>query len=172
MRQDDRADIIGVINLYALAVDTVRWDLFDRIFTPDLDADCPPNGHWTGLESFRKMWADFHEPLDGSVHTFTNHNVLVEGDRAHALSYVVVRLMRQQPEGEGWYESGGWYDDKLVRTAQGWRIRARLYGGNWWRGNPAVGGEGFDPGVIPLRQAARGGQIGFLNALTRTPATA
>ena len=30
----DREDIIELINLYGLAMDTQRWDLFDRIFTP------------------------------------------------------------------------------------------------------------------------------------------
>ena len=29
----DREDIIELINLYGFAMDTQRWDLFDRIFT-------------------------------------------------------------------------------------------------------------------------------------------
>jgi hypothetical protein len=166
MNSDDIRDVIGVINLYALTVDTQQWQLFDRVFTPDLDANCPPNGHWTDLKSFTKQWIDFHDPLLCSTHTFTNHNVVVNGDRANALSYVIVRLVKQMPSGESYYESAGWYDDTLVRTPNGWRIRARLYGGNWWHGNPRVGGDGFDPSIIPLRQAAAAGQLSYIKALT------
>ncbi len=61
------------------------------------------------------------------------------------MSYVMVRLMRQLAQGENFDECGGWYDDELVETADGWRIKVRAYGSNWWRGNPAVGGNGFDP---------------------------
>ena len=35
----DRDAILETISLYALAVDTQRWDLFDRVFTPDADVD-------------------------------------------------------------------------------------------------------------------------------------
>ena len=35
----DREAIIQTINLYGFAMDTQRWDLFDRIFTADCDAD-------------------------------------------------------------------------------------------------------------------------------------
>jgi hypothetical protein len=165
MSGNDVAEIIALTHLYAMATDTLRWDLFDRIFTPDLDANCPPNGRWVGLEDFKSKWAAFHEILDGSTHTFTNQQVVVSGDTANMLSYVHVRLWRKMPDGKDWYESGGYYDDKLIRTPAGWRIRARLYGGNWWDGNPRVGGEDFDPSLIPLRHAAKAGDVAFVNAL-------
>ena len=165
MSTNDTTEIVNVINLYALAVDATRWDLFERIFTRDVEVNALPNGHWSDLASLRQKWAEFHDPLDGSTHTFTNHNVVVNGAKAHALSYVTVRLMRQMPQGDSFYESGGWYDDQLVRTADGWRIKARTYGGNWWRGNPAVGGQGFDPTLRPLRHAAAAGELTLLKAL-------
>jgi hypothetical protein len=160
----DTTEIVNVINLYALAVDATRWDLFERIFTPDVEVNALPNGRWSDLPSLRQRWAEFHDPLDGSTHTFTNHHVIVSGRTAHALSYVMVRLMRQMAQGESFYECGGWYDDQLVRTADGWRIKARTYGSNWWRGNPAVGGNGFDPTLRPLKRAAAAGEITLLKA--------
>jgi hypothetical protein len=162
---DDVSEITGVINLYALAVDTQRWELFDRVFTEDLTVRTP-NGDWSGREQMRRFWAAFHDPLDGSTHTFTNHQVLVRGDRANALSYVIVRLLRPMPEGESYYESAGWYDDTLVRTPQGWRINSRGYGSNWWRGNPRVGGDDFTPDITLLRRAAARNEIEYLKALT------
>jgi hypothetical protein len=164
MSGDDHNQIVGVINLYALAVDTQRWALFDRVFTPDLQLRTL-NGVWSGLEDMRRFWAAFHEPLHASTHTFTNHQVIVDGDRAHAISYVVVRLMKPMEAGEGFYEAGGWYDDTLVRTPDGWRIAARNYGTNWWRGNPRVGGDDFIPDDTPLKAAAAADDIGYVRAL-------
>jgi hypothetical protein len=165
MSTNDTTEIVKVVNLYALAVDTTRWDLFERVFTADVEVNALPNGRWSDLPSLRQKWAEFHDPLDGSTHTFTNHQVIVSGDRAQALSYVTVRLMRQMAQGDSFYECGGWYDDQLVHTANGWRIKARAYGSNWWRGNPRVGGEGFDPTLRPIRLAAAAGEIGYLKAL-------
>lgn len=42
----DREDIIEVLNLYGFAMDTRRWDLFDRIFTADCDVDYGPTSSW------------------------------------------------------------------------------------------------------------------------------
>jgi hypothetical protein len=33
---EDKAEIIELVNLYAFALDSHRWDLFDRIFTDDV----------------------------------------------------------------------------------------------------------------------------------------
>jgi hypothetical protein len=164
MSGEDRAQITGVINLYALAVDSTQWPLFEKVFTPDVEVRTP-NGTWSGREPLSRHWAAFHDPLDGSTHTFTNHQVLVRGDRANALSYVIVRLMRAVGRGDGWYEAAGWYDDTLERTADGWRISSRNYGTNWWRGDPRVGGEGFAPDQTLLRHAAARGEIRYLKAL-------
>ena len=59
-----------------------------------------------------------HEGLDASQHTVANHQVIVDGDRANAIAYVVARLIRNVPEGGvNYWEFGGWYDDSLVRIA-------------------------------------------------------
>ena len=49
----DREEIIQLINLYGFAMDTQRWDLFDRIFTEDCDADYGPTSHWTDRARFK-----------------------------------------------------------------------------------------------------------------------
>ena len=46
MADHDVLSIINTINLYVLAVDMQRWDLFDRIFTQDVDADFGASSHW------------------------------------------------------------------------------------------------------------------------------
>ena len=62
----DITAIIQIVNLYGFAVDTQRWDLFDRIFTKDVEADFSATAHWTDLESFKRDFAAFHDPFDST----------------------------------------------------------------------------------------------------------
>jgi hypothetical protein len=176
MSNPDSLDIIGVINLYALAIDTQRWELLDCVFTLDARADYNPASRWSqwsDLATLKRDFAAFHDPLDGSQHTVTNHQVIVDGDHANALSYVVVRLIRKMSEGENFFQMGGWYDDRLVRTRAGWRIKTRVFRGNWWEGNLRIGGgelgERFEPDTTLMRRAAAAGTMEYLDALAKRP---
>ena len=55
----DREDIIELINLYGFAMDTQRWDLFDRIFTEHCDADYGETSHWTNRAQFKADFGSF-----------------------------------------------------------------------------------------------------------------
>lgn len=170
----DREEIIQLLNLYGLAVDTQRWDLFDRIFTEYVEADFGPGVVWSNRERFKADFAAFHAPFDATQHVMTNHLVTVEGDVAHALTYGQWRLVRhaaanpQTGAGPLW-DGSGWYDDELVRTHAGWRIRRRVCRVIWFTGNPRVKdtlpGVVFEDAVFELRGEASEGYLGFLKAL-------
>jgi hypothetical protein len=165
---DDTRQIINVLNLYGLTIDTQRWELFDQVFMPDVVADYTPPAYFPDREAIRKSMADFHAPLDGSQHTITNHQVIVNGDRASSISYVIVRLVR----GDDFFQAGGFYDDTFIRSPAGWRIIKRSYRGNWWRGNPNVGGhpgfaEHFEPKNCTLRKASDADEVSYLKALAK-----
>ena len=166
---DAHDQIIQVLNLYGLAVDTQRWDLFDMVFTDYVDADFGPGVHWTDLAQFKADFAAFHAPFDATQHSMTNHNVRVLGEVAHALTYGAWRLVRKAAEGGPLWDGSGWYDDELVRTHAGWRIRKRVARVIWWTGNPKV--KETLPGVVfedirdSLRDEAAAGRLGFLNAV-------
>jgi hypothetical protein len=113
MPQDDVGSIIQLINLYAFAVDTQRWDLFDRIFMADVDADFSATAHWRDLASFKADFAAFHAPFDSTQHVMANHLVTVDGDRAHAFVHGSWRLIRRAAEGAPLWDGTGWYDDDL-----------------------------------------------------------
>src|SRR6478752_2384978 len=100
----DRDEIINVINLYGFAIDTQRWDLFDQVFTADVDADYSEPAHWRDLATFKRDFAVYHDPFDGTQHVMTNHLVSVEGDRAHAVTYGHWRLLRSEVGGGGMWE--------------------------------------------------------------------
>lgn len=166
----DREAITDLINLYALAVDAQRWDLFDRVFTADAVTDYGEGAVWTDLVSFRQAFAAIHAPLDSTRHAMSGHQLRISGDEANAFTYGAWTLMRYAAEGGDTWRGSGWYDDHLVRTPAGWRIRHRTCRVVAWFGNPAV--QGIDPAqadvMIPrfsVRQEGEAGRIAFLRAV-------
>jgi SnoaL-like domain len=165
----DSAAIIQLINLYGFAVDTQRWDLFDRIFASDVDADYSAAAHWRELKSFKADFAAFHAPFDSTQHCMMNHLVHVDGDTAQAFTYGTWRLIRRAAEGLPLWDGSGWYEDELVRSAAGWRIKQRICRVVWWTGNPLVNetipGVKFELDSIALRREAQAGRVKFLSAI-------
>jgi hypothetical protein len=169
MADQDIPAIVNVINLYGLAMDTQRWDLFDRIFTPDVEVDFGPGSQWSALAAFKSDFGAYHAPFDSTQHVMTNHVVEAEADRAHAFTYGLWRLIRRGVEGGDFWEGTGWYDDELVRTGAGWRISRRVCRVVWWGGNPIVNqpipGVSFEGKHHALKAEAAQGAVGFVNAV-------
>ena len=165
MNPNDIHEIVNLLNLYAFAVDALQWDLFDQVFTPDVQLDYP-NGRWSDLRSFKEDFAVAHAQLHTTQHMVTNHQVKFAADHANALSYARARLVRTAPEaGGGFFEFGGWYDDILVRTPLGWRIKNRKCRGNWLDGNPTAISPGVRDNLTTIRRAAADGAIAYFEAV-------
>ncbi len=171
---DDLGDIIEIINLYGLAMDSQRWDLFDRIFTEDCDADYGPTSHWTDRARFKVDFGGFHEHFDATQHVMTNHLVTLDGYRANSLTYGMWRLIRHaaagnHPAGPLW-DGSGWYDDEWVRTGSGWRIAKRICKVIWATGNPGVQElfEGVKFELVPasVREEGRTGRLSYLKEIS------
>lgn len=171
----DRDEIVEAINLYALAVDAQRWDLFDRIFTSQCDADYGMGAHWAGLEQFKSNFAAFHAPFDATQHMMMNHQVTLYGNgAARSLTYGSWRLIRHAAADHGskgaLWDGTGWYDDEWVRTNSGWLIARRVCRVIWFTGNPAVKetieGVSFDTELDSLRADAEAGRLGYLKAIS------
>jgi ketosteroid isomerase-like protein len=171
MQADDIIEIVNLINLYPAAVDTQQWDLLDRVFTEDATTDFGGNAAFSGLVVIKQVFAAIHEPFDSTQHVTTNHQVVVKGDTATCLSYVHGRFIRDVGEGGNMYESTGWYDDKLVRTGEGWRIRVRNCRSVWWGGNPRVlqttDDVNAEPELSSLRAEVRAGKVAHAKALAQ-----
>ncbi len=173
MSQYDKAEIIEVLNLYGLALDAHQWDLFDLVFTEDITAEFGPAGAaWQGLANFKRSFAEFHKGLDNHEHTMMGHLVHVDGDTAHTFSYGNWVLIRDAAEGGSTWTGTGWYDDELVRTDQGWRIRHRVCKLVSWTGNPLVpepnAEHNPDMDTNILREHVDAGKIGYLTAIAKT----
>jgi hypothetical protein len=172
MTMQDKAEIVEIMNLYGVALDAHRWDLFDLVFTDDVVAEFGPAGAaWRGLAEFKRSFAEFHQTLDSHQHTMMGQVVKVEGDKAYAFSYGNWLLVRHAAEGGPTWQGTGWYDDTLVRTDAGWRIGHRVCRLMSWTGNPGVpepmGDHNPDMDLNVLHTASDAGQIAFLNAFPR-----
>ncbi len=169
MSQDDRMGVVNTINLYAAALDTQQWHLFDRVFTEDASVDFGGGAVWSDRASLLQAFEAIHAPFWATQHVTTNHTVVVDGDRAHCLSFVHGRFIRDVGEGGNMFESGGWYDDQLVRAGDLWLIHKRECRSIWAAGNPKVletqpGVSGI-PALFSLAEEAQAGRLAILDAL-------
>ncbi|MBU6269107.1 MAG: nuclear transport factor 2 family protein [Sphingomonadales bacterium] len=166
---EDIVAIVNLCNLYAAATDAQEWRLFDRVFTTDVHVDFGGPACFDGLATLKQVFEAIHAPFAITMHVTTNHQVLVDGDAATCLSYVHGRFVREVGEGGNMFESTGWYDDALVRGADGWRIARRVCRTTWWGGNPKVLQTTPDTHVEhvlnSLRDENRAGGVGHVAAL-------
>jgi hypothetical protein len=135
----DQREIEELAHRYATGIDTQDYDLIDAIFTPDGIMDYQalggPRGPWV---TEVKTWSK--ESLAGfpvRKHYITNTVVTYAGDRetATAVSYWRAPMGFEKADGSlHVFESGGRYEDALVRTPDGWRIRERVTLQDWMIG--------------------------------------
>jgi len=163
----DRSDIIQIIDLYGVAIDARRWYLFDRIFTPDVKAAYSSGGDWTSLAQWKEDFAAAHEPFYHTQHAMMSHVVTIDGDEATAFTYVAWRLVMRSDECDDVREGSAWYDDSLVRTSPGWRIRQRKCQVTWAERRQIPAAVAADmmaaTGIRQLCEVAEDGGVGFLS---------
>ena len=131
-----RSQIIDLTHRYTWAIDTRTWSDLDEVFTVDATALLP-----TPLESreaIKRRVQRVLDPLDASQHIVTNHQVVVEGERASCRCQLQAQHVRTGPSGPEQYLVGGYYADQLVRTPDGWRIVHRELKITWTDGDPSV----------------------------------
>jgi len=126
MSSNDVIDVISTINLYPVALDSHRYDLFARIFSADATTDFGGGAAFTGLEQLVGTFKAIHEPFFATQHIVSGHSVQVSGDRATCFSYVHGFFTRRIDGKLCVFDSTGWYDDQLVRVDDGWRISYRV----------------------------------------------
>ncbi len=170
MSEHDKAEVREVLNLYAFALDSHQFDLFDLVFTDDVRAEFGPAGAvWHGRDNLKRTFLEFHDTLTNHQHQMLGQLVHVDGDKANAFSYGNWLLVRDGADGGPAWLGTGWYDDELVRTDRGWRVKDRIAKLVSWTGNPLV------PAPVPehhpdmdtnvLSKACEAGKIRFLQAL-------
>lgn len=136
MNADEKA-IIDLTIAYTWALDTKQFDELRNVFAPDA------TGMLHGVacddrEAIISRISGALTRLDASQHLIGNHQVHIDGDTATCRCQLQSQHVRRGAEGGDTYLIGGFYDDRLMRTADGWRISHRTMEETWSSGNRAV----------------------------------
>ena len=125
MTRDDRQEISDVLVRYATGIDTRDWPLFRTVFTDDCELDYGEIGTWRGVDAVVDFMTAAHEIAGYTLHRITNQAATVDGDTATARAYIDALIMSQ--DNTSGVSAVGFYNDELVRTDTGWRIRRRTF---------------------------------------------
>jgi len=124
----DRIEIDDLLTRYATALDAKDWDLFTACFTSDAYIDYTAAGGIKGaLPEVRQWLAEVMAAFPMTQHFVTNRAVDLDGDRATCRSCLFNPMgLPDGVSGLVVFFDGGHYRDRLVRTADGWRIAERI----------------------------------------------
>ena len=115
----DRFEIIDVFNRYARGVDTCDAEMYRSCFTDELDVDAMVG---ESVQLTADAWVDHAISALGAFkktqHIITNHAITISGDEADAVAYVQANHFNKESIWSVW----GYYSNKFVRTAEGWKI--------------------------------------------------
>jgi hypothetical protein len=136
-----------VVHAYATGLDRRDWPLYRSIFSDEIEMDFRSVGIREGryraddwVRDARRLFAGF----SATQHTSSNHVHDVRGDEARCVSNMQAEhFVSREPddgpaEGADRWTIGGWYDDRLVRTPEGWKLCAVTLHVTWSRGNAEV----------------------------------
>ncbi|MCJ2181027.1 nuclear transport factor 2 family protein [Novosphingobium album (ex Hu et al. 2023)] len=77
---DDYSQIVNLVNLYAVATDSHRYELFERIFTHDVHLDVGGGVSIDGLDVLMSGYRDIHAVFSATQHMTSGHTVRIDCD--------------------------------------------------------------------------------------------
>lgn len=124
----DRLEIDDLLTRYATAVDSKDWGLYASCFTPDAFIDYTAAGGIKGKLPDVKAWiAQVIPGFPMTQHAVVNRAVVLNGDTATSRSCFFNPMgLPDDNGGLVLFFDGGYYNDKLVRTPDGWQIAERI----------------------------------------------
>lgn len=119
---DLRFEVLDLVYRYATGIDTRDWDLFRTVFTDDAEVDFG-FARWENGDAFAAFMRETHDPAGRTLHRMTN-TVITGVDPLTARTYGDALVL----EGDNLAGTiaNAWYDDEMVRTDSGLRIRRRI----------------------------------------------
>ena len=129
----DKLEINELLARYCHALDQKNWEAFQAIFMPDAILDFTAFGGPKGSPAeLQEFFTPILSSLASTQHTVSTIKIDLEGDNAAARSAAIVPMTAKTPEGkESTFVSGLWYEDNLVRTPYGWKIKTRTQVRSW-----------------------------------------
>jgi ketosteroid isomerase-like protein len=120
----DRQAINDVLQRYARGIDAFDFDVVGEVFTADARAQYSKYPEMMGGPAIAQFLRDHTQSTSWHQHLLTVVEVIIDGDRATALTYFIAHMVSGEP-GEEVTVQVGEYRDELIRTADGWRISCR-----------------------------------------------
>ena len=134
----DRLAVDDLLTRYTLAVDNGDWELYRSVFTTDAFIDYTSAGGIKGNVDEITAWLE--EVLAAfpvRQHLIANKLVAIDGDTATVRAYFFNPMSITLPDGSSRSTpGGGYYNHRLVRTADGWRSRELIEEEIWREGLP------------------------------------
>jgi len=138
----DKADIQDLILKYAWGIDSRDWGLFRSIFADELEMDYSSFNGAPAMTLSGDDWVAACKALapgfDATQHTLTNFMIDVAGDTATTTVYVQAEHFIATDKGERSHTLGGYYNHRLVKSPDGWKISGLVFTVFWRRGDPQV----------------------------------
>ena len=110
---------------YLRTLDLKRWDEFAGVFVPEATGDYGEGLVFGSRDALVGFMRDSLGPAMITLHQCHHPEISVEGDRATGTWYLEDRVI--MPEHRLVLEGAAFYDDRYVRTAEGWRIEHTGY---------------------------------------------
>ena len=125
----DEREITALIMRYATGIDRRDFVLFRTCFADEIVAEYEfVDGTvktWSSGDAIAGSMERVHRGLGRTLHRNTNIVLAPEGDGARGRTYVDAILMLA--DGISNRQIAGFYDDRFVRSDQGWKIRERRF---------------------------------------------
>ena len=122
----DRLEIQQLLVDYSTAIDGRSFDALDAVFTPDAYLDYRESGGVDGQFPQVKAWlAEVLPNFPAYSHMLGNVDIRLSGDTATART-ICFNPMVLNAETKQLLFVGLWYEDALIRTAEGWRMTRRV----------------------------------------------
>ncbi|MBW2444356.1 MAG: nuclear transport factor 2 family protein [Deltaproteobacteria bacterium] len=145
-----RQGIRDTLSDYAAGIDLRDWPRYRACFTEEVDIDFETFSGSPGQRIAADDWvAGVKMGLTGfqsTQHLISNHRIAVEGDEASCVANVQAQHYLPNDDVADLYTLGGYYEDRLVRDAESWKIRACRLTVTWTRGDRSL----FDRAVKRL----------------------
>ena len=124
----DRIEIQDLLVRYTRAIDARDYLLLDTCFTPDASVDYTTSGGIQGQYPEVRAWLEKAlAQFDAMLHLVGNSVVELDGDTARARTAVYNPMGKAGADGGmEFFTVVADYVDRLVRTADGWRIAERF----------------------------------------------
>lgn len=135
----DREEIGQVITNYGLAFDMQDWALHRSVFTDEIEMDFSASIGDGLVTMTADAWVEGVQPffanLEGTQHIAMPLIIEIDGDEAYVRSLLNASHHLPNDRGGAVQTMVGYYDNWLVRTEDGWKIRKMVQHITWNEGN-------------------------------------